>query len=312
MPRFPSIPRVTIVVPVGDDLAAFETSLVSVLENRPDDAEIIVAHDGSYDDPFDLGDEVRFVEAPTNRLVDLIAVAAAKARGRFVHVLGDGVRAGENWIAAGLEPFDDPEVGMVAPVVRGDSGTILAAGWHDTTARLAAPVLAGTSRVERRAAAGVRGPYLQASFWRRETIRSLSGRFHGEDAVEASYSYGTLLRRDGWRCVTAAGCELQYDGASFPGDRSTFRRGQRLRTLHLLFHGGNWATALLAAGQAMFAATLRGRGVSEAIGQAAAPGSGAELRSRVRLKMTEPLDREPTVRVHRACRTGAGEKRRAA
>ena len=63
VPKTNPIPQLSIVVPVHGDAAAFESTLISVLENQPAASEVIVAHDGSYDDPFDLGEEVRFVSA---------------------------------------------------------------------------------------------------------------------------------------------------------------------------------------------------------------------------------------------------------
>ncbi len=44
-------PRLSIIVPYCRDEAAFETTLVSVLENRPNQCEVLVPHDGSYQDP---------------------------------------------------------------------------------------------------------------------------------------------------------------------------------------------------------------------------------------------------------------------
>ncbi len=69
------VPRLSIVVPISRDLAAFESTLISVLENRPRDCEVLVTHDGSYDDPFNLCDEVRFVIADSAALVDLVSAA---------------------------------------------------------------------------------------------------------------------------------------------------------------------------------------------------------------------------------------------
>ena len=46
----PTVCRLSIVVPYDRDEAAFETSLVSILENRPEYCEVIVSHDGQYQD----------------------------------------------------------------------------------------------------------------------------------------------------------------------------------------------------------------------------------------------------------------------
>ena len=56
-------PRLSIVIPAADT-AALEETLVSVLENRPADCEIIAALAVPYADPWNIGEEVRFMQAP--------------------------------------------------------------------------------------------------------------------------------------------------------------------------------------------------------------------------------------------------------
>ena len=106
MPKFPPIPRLSIVIPIGRDLPAFERTLISVLENQVEGSEVLVCHDGSYEDPFALGDEIRFVIADSDNPLDLISAGASQARGRFVHVLSDGLRATRGWTDDALEAFE--------------------------------------------------------------------------------------------------------------------------------------------------------------------------------------------------------------
>ena len=56
-------PRLSIVIPAAD-ASALEDTLVSVLENRPADSEIIAALTVPYADPWNISEEVRFVQAP--------------------------------------------------------------------------------------------------------------------------------------------------------------------------------------------------------------------------------------------------------
>ena len=58
------MPRLSIVIPVLGNVEGLEDTLVSVLENRPVDCQIVVVLNRPYDDPYDLKDEVCFVEAP--------------------------------------------------------------------------------------------------------------------------------------------------------------------------------------------------------------------------------------------------------
>jgi len=57
------VPRLSIVIPVLGDPRKLDDTLVSVLENRPAHCEILVVHNEPYDDPYQLSNEVCFIEA---------------------------------------------------------------------------------------------------------------------------------------------------------------------------------------------------------------------------------------------------------
>ena len=63
IPRKVFVPRLSIVIPALASVEALERTLVSVLEKRPADCEIIVVLNTSYDDPYQLTDEVHFASA---------------------------------------------------------------------------------------------------------------------------------------------------------------------------------------------------------------------------------------------------------
>jgi hypothetical protein len=122
MTRLTERPALSIVVPTVDDTAALEETLVSVLENRPDDCEIIVPIACRYDDPWNIGEEVRFVVAPPHAgLAACTNLGVAASRGRVIHVLAAGWRATHGWADAALACFDaasdDAAVADVAAVV---------------------------------------------------------------------------------------------------------------------------------------------------------------------------------------------------
>jgi hypothetical protein len=254
--------RISIVVPYLGNDAAFEESLVSVLENRPGDAEICVVHDGSYRDPFDLGDEVRFVTAAAADLPSLIAAAEAVAQGRFIHLIGDGVRATHGWTQAALQCFENPETAVVAPLVRtSPSGPITAAGWTDSATAVTSPLGAGKTTLGRRDAAAVRGAYLTASFWRRAELRSVIAALRTDDRIAAEFAWCRLLTAAGWRCVLADESVVLADSGSLVQPPS-LARGLTLRSLAAeidersllasvamavagsLFSPGNWGQAI--------------------------------------------------------------------
>lgn len=223
--------RISIVVPYLGNDSAFEESLVSVLENRPGDAEICVVHDGSYCDPFELGDEVRFITAPAADLPSLIAAATAVAQGRFVHLIGEGVRATHGWTEAALRQFEHDDAAVVAPVARvSEAGTIVAAGWTDALVGVTAPLGAGKKTLGRRDAAAIRGAYLNASFWRKPELQAAIEGLCTTDPVAAEFAWTRLLTAAGWRCVLADESTVVATAEALLPRRS-FARGLTLRAL---------------------------------------------------------------------------------
>ena len=59
------MPKLSILIAVRDE-ALLESSLVSVLQNRPPDCEIVVVNEEGYQDPYALAGEVRFVPTPAD------------------------------------------------------------------------------------------------------------------------------------------------------------------------------------------------------------------------------------------------------
>lgn len=275
MPKFPPIPRLSIVIPIGQDLAAFEQTLVSVLENLPPSSEVIVAHDGSYDDPFELCDEVFFVTAPSNQLVEMLSISAGVARGRFVHVLGEGLLATPGWTEEAIESFEDAETGVVAPLILDrSSDRVVAAGWCDQPARLCDPFKSDRERL-RSSSNAEGGAYLQASFWRRELLREMSDALTGRhDAVVASYACGQMIRAAGWSCPLATESVVHCDHGTLPWERSSFGRGRELRAIQAHFNVGGWGRSISYSLRSLICNVTKPSRIAESIGEAFAPLSG--------------------------------------
>ncbi len=292
MPKLSPIPRLSIVVPVGNCIEAYENTLVSVLENRPVDCEVLVAHDGSYDDPFDLSDEVRFIVASSSRMTDLVSAAAAAAKGRFVHVIAEGICATEGWTEPALEKFEHHDAGIVAPVIRHTSSRrVVAAGWSDTAARLCTSLASGAKLVDARTAIRVDGAYLQASFWRRQLLCSLADTLYMVNDIEAVYAHTLALDVAGWRTMVATQCEVEYPHATLAWDDSSFSRGQRLRAVHdvvLEEHGSAIGVSI----GAMLRNILRPTRFAESLGQATAAMSKRSIRKRLNVDRIESIDVE--------------------
>ena len=100
------MPRLSIVIPCIQEAGSFEATLASVLQNRPDDCEVLVVQPRTYDDPYELKDDVRFVQAPADAtLIDLINVGVEKSTGEIVHLLSCEVEVEEGWTQPALKHF---------------------------------------------------------------------------------------------------------------------------------------------------------------------------------------------------------------
>ena len=315
VPKFPPIPRLSIVVPIGQDIAAFESTLISVLENPVDGGEVLVCHDGTYTDPFDLGSEVRFVVADSAHPLDLISAGASQSRGRFVHLLADGIQATSGWTEGALERFEDYDCGVVAPVIRHVfDGRIVSAGWCDSTDRLCKSAHQGRITLEASAETeSAIGAHLQASFWRRELIRSLCDSFISSDCLEACYAFHHLACQAGWKCCLAADCELHYPHESLAWDQSSLGRGLRTQCLKNHFSRGGWTQSITAAISAGLASLTRPKQMAEAIGRGLAPTGTASLLERLDANQVTACDQhEMVVSIPRGEQTLQPRKRRAA
>ena len=296
MPKFPPIPRLSIVIPIGRDIAAFESTLISVLENPVHGSEILVCHDGSYQDPFELGDEIKFVIADSENPLEVISAGASQARGRFVHVLSDGLRATPGWIDEALEAFEAYDCGVVSPVIRHETnGTIVSAGWKDSVAGLCKSADKGQQQIIETAKSNQTGAYLQGSFWRRELLRSLTDALTTNDLLEASYVFHQLADQAGWKCSLASDSELLYAHDTLPWNEPSVGRGMRTQCVKNHFSLGGWSRSLSAALCSTIASVTRPRQIVEAIGRGLAPILTASLAERVRPSHVAACDLHETI-----------------
>ena len=197
----------SIIIPHLASDEQLETTLISVLQNRPIDSEVIVVHRGPYNDPYDLKDEIQLVEVSREcDLAQCINSAIDVSLGSVVHLLSTGTQVHEAWVDAAMTHFKNPRVGMVTPlIIDADCpGHILAAGIGlslDGSRRLCA---AGTEAVSvDKLKADSPGPTLSAAFYRRSAL-DLCGRF------ESKVGDG-LLDLDLALSMRAVGCEERFE-----------------------------------------------------------------------------------------------------
>jgi len=172
------VPRLSIVIPCVGGAADFDGTLVSVLQHRPADCQVLVVHTEPYDDPYRLTGEVDFLAHSGSSLTALINAALKEVRGEIVHVVGCGLEVTEGWTDAALAHFAEADVASVSPLVLGgDGSTIVSAGVRLTAggrraiARDRRLISAGAGRLR----AAVQGPTLAAGFYRRDTLSAVDG-----------------------------------------------------------------------------------------------------------------------------------------
>jgi len=204
--------RLSIIVPLLGDLKRLEDTLVSVLENRPNQTQIVVVLNRPYDDPYDLHDEVDFVEAPTGAgLVDCFDWGVSAAEASIVHLLAPGIEATAGWAEAALEHFDADEVAAVAPLLidRNDPSRILSAGLSYTAAG-AIERLAIAQRLDAGLADSSRllGPELLAGFYRRDILKSVCTMGERRCHLVAAADLALSLRHAGYRAVAETNSQL--------------------------------------------------------------------------------------------------------
>ena len=126
------MPRLAIVISAVGTADLLEATLLTVLENRPDDCEVVAVTNFPYADPYQLAGEVRFVVQPAEAdLLACVAAAIPLVRSPVVHPIAAGCEVTEGWADRALEHFSDLSVGAVAPLVlRADCrDQVLAAGF---------------------------------------------------------------------------------------------------------------------------------------------------------------------------------------
>lgn len=284
----------SIVVPVTGDIPALEATLVSILENRPRQAEIVVALGCDYDDPWNIREEVRFVDAPRDGGLTACANAGiAAATGRVVHVLAAGWRATEGWTDGPLARFAADGVLAVAPLVvaETDLKRIESAGIRTTRGGRRIVLGRGLPRTANRLPPPS-APVLEAGFWSAALLEACGG--------FATACGDTLADADMAAVITCAGGVVVTDPESVvlcgPAAASTggFTAGLRAEKLFwrslaaapvvpaLLAHGGEILRQAVTTAPLTTAAQLAGRlvGLLQVGDHAARSRQLAVLRSR--------------------------------
>jgi hypothetical protein len=196
--------KLSILIAATDE-TRLETSLVSVLENRPSDCQVVVIHDEGYSDPYALAGEVRFVFVPSGS--DELARLSAglqSCQAPLLHILRCGATVSEGWTDAAIAHFTDPRIAAVSPlVIAADRSGLASAGieYRLGGRRIVRAVSAQTADgVE--GPTPILGPSLDGAFYRLAALCQLGEAFSpavGDELVDVDVAL--RLARRGYRAV---------------------------------------------------------------------------------------------------------------
>ena len=179
------MPTLSIIVPYRGNDSRLEATLVSILENRPEDCEILVVHDGSYSDPYQLADEVLFIESePGISIPEMLHAGVLASCSPVVNTVLDGVTVLAGWTTSPLEEMrvdaDCAAVAMPLELNKTVYFGVSSESLTDPSAYRRNELLCtAPDRV-------IRGPLLSCGFFRRSILMILDG------FVPGSSSYAEL------------------------------------------------------------------------------------------------------------------------
>lgn len=211
------MPRLSIIIPVLGDPQQLDDTLLSVLENRPANCEIIVVHNEPYCDPYHLSDEVRFVEAGRGAsMVECLNLGLAASLSPIVNVLACGVEVTAGWANVALRQFGKQDVAATAAVVldRYDQEKIVSAGWgyrpEGTAWRLGRDYEPSKILACRQ---DFCGPDMLAAFYRKSAVEAVGGFSTRLGDELAGIDVALLLRCAGFRCALEPQCVAYINAA---------------------------------------------------------------------------------------------------
>lgn len=125
-----TVTQFSVIIPYESNPALLEETLLSLLENRPEECEILVVLNTPYANPYELREEeVRFVENSRKKdLVTAILTGLEAAESPVVQILPCGAKVCEGWSDEPLKQFRETGNRLIFPKegVQIPSGTFLA------------------------------------------------------------------------------------------------------------------------------------------------------------------------------------------
>ncbi|MGI5832732.1 MAG: glycosyltransferase [Thermoguttaceae bacterium] len=208
----------TIIIPFlkKTDTELFEATLLSILENRHEEDNILVVNAASYDNCYDLSQEdgVLFCPAdPQTEQVEAFNIGIQNSTTPYVCPILCGCVVGEGWAESALSLLAESDVAMVVPQMRKTT-----AGGRDTSSfgyalssdGVLLPIRSATLPMNTLPAPGPGG-----AFFRRQTLLDL-GLFQAALGDWALADMAILITNLGNGVLYEPGTILTYDATALP------------------------------------------------------------------------------------------------
>lgn len=223
--------RFSLIVPILGDDRLLDDTLASVLRYRPDSSQIIVVHDGTYEDPYNLQDEIQFVSAYGRcELPGLLQAALREVSGELIAVVRPGMELNQDWNIAVEACFDDPRIGSVSPIIVAPRrpGRVVSAGvkagFGSRRVHLGTGKKVGSRTIQKLDPCG---PTLWAAFYRRSALEQI-GEFaeHQLDSIFVDLDLALSLETLGFHHVVCSECIVTADRPMLITGESTQPHGK--------------------------------------------------------------------------------------
>ena len=208
----------TIIIPLlkETETELFEATLVSILENRPEEDDILVVNAAGYENCYDLTQEegVIFCGAdPETKLIDAVNIGVRHSDTPYICPILCGCAVGENWADSALLHFEDAATSVVIPKLLKtvSPGRELASFGHALTSDgVLVPLRSG-----KLPAGSLPVPGMGGTFFRRRPVLDL-GLFQPELGDFALADMAFLIKQTGGQIDYEPDTVLSYDAAALP------------------------------------------------------------------------------------------------
>ena len=206
--------RYSVIVPVVGQPSALDDTLASILRDMPDESEVILVHDGTFEDIYNIGEELTLVDARTKRLSFQFAAALDQADGDIIALVRPGVELPEGWSTIVENKFSDASVASAAPIIAGQAkpDQIVAAGVK-TNYHYRRILVGQGNKLAQRVLGRLNplGPTSWAGFYRRSTLAMFVGMDLKLEDQYLDLDLALTLNAMGYSSVSVPECVCHVD-----------------------------------------------------------------------------------------------------